>query len=355
MILVDGQKAELEKLNGFRQAKKRFDEIGWPIRFRRKESSIVTKRLVDGGTKRRAAPKFIMHYATVPTDNGSSEFWYVKGYPEKRDGQLMKTSKNTGQWYDSLVETFKREEIDLVFFLSEYSNDFLNHYEIIDEEKDARDEMKAIRASANLQRYLAADDSPLAKSPDKLRTVAKAYGISFKDGDSDEKVMLSLYRRLESMEKDTPGVVDEFVKNVGVGDFIELKSYIFEAENDDVLVFNASRKEWSWVDEKSGMPGRMILRVQSKNMNDARNELTEYMTGDPDAKRQLLNRLNIDVMQSYTFDPEKPIYDYTVPELNKLKHFEAVKVLKQVEDVDKSAKGDEVMDRIVKHIKGEIN
>jgi len=304
-----------------------YDRIGWPIKFRLKSRYKVYGIKTDGTTKLKPRPLWISTKVTVDTEFGSHELWYTKSRPAKKDGELQESADNTGFYHAEPMLYVSKDKAELAFFLEQYCPQVgvKGYFEMVDDDKDARDKLSSVSGSSSLDFFITSKYSPLHNDDDKVRMLGRAYGVSGSHDMSVERVKAMLLDKLSGMAASNSGIVDEFAKDVNGSGSLTVKNDIVKAEEDGHLIFNLGRKTWSFTNPKTGLPEKAFLNTQSGSLIEARGELVEYLSIDPDAK-QILDQRNGKFYDVEGYDAEKHISKYTQEELDKLKRPQLVQL-----------------------------
>jgi len=181
MIYVNNERINLEGdsrfAKEFQDAAKKIKKRGFPVVFNLNPKRVKIEISTKGARNKRFPPQYIPYKATIDTPTGSEQWVYSRTTPVKdRNGNLK--FNNNGRWVYKTSFLLTKNDLDLIFFL-EYkcplikNNTFIVENKVLEAQKLADKEAKDVE----IKFYIYGETSPLARFPEKLRTLAAAYGV----------------------------------------------------------------------------------------------------------------------------------------------------------------------------------
>ena len=314
MIYVNGERI---KLNGDGQYAKEFQEkkpeieaLGWPVKLRILPTWVSGTQSSDGQWVQNVPPQFINYVATeFREDEGSIEWRYSPTPARKRGDELVFPTRGERFFENNKrVESFRKDQIDLLFFLIYKSPHKGRIYEVVDERGEAQKRVNTKREQAKLTEALYGPNSPLYGNINLTKTIAQSWGVSDVQRKTEALLIDELERivmngqRLKEKGKNVRGI-DEFVKDLQMDELTKIRAVIQEAVDANVIAFNENTHNYGWffLDSK-GKWSQKIQTMSPRSYDIKQQKLAEYLLHN----KSVLNMIKAEIGQEQEPDDIDP-------------------------------------------------
>lgn len=325
MLFANNERVKLDGdskyAKDFKKKAKELEEIGFPIILRILPSWVSGTQDMTGKWVPFIPPQFIDYSAIeYSEDEGTIEWRYSPTAPRKRaDGTLIFNSRGT-RFFENhrRTEKFYKKDIDFLYFVIYKSGYNGSIFEVVDERREAREQVKAERQKTRLDEALFGSSSPFNNNSELLRTIAMSWGLNV-EGRSDDALLISLKNsvlnseRLKNQGKYGMRGVDGFLQDINLGDTTKIRALIHEAINKNVIAFDDNPHNYGWffLDDVGQLKDKIVgLSPKSEDIKEQR--LAEYLMKNPSIADTIKQGCGYEVKDD--FDPSK-IREYTKKEL----------------------------------------
>lgn len=170
---------------------------------------------------------------------------------------------------------------ELIYFLTKHSAVRKGKIYIYDPEKNERERAELRRMESKFKDLIYSDNSPLYEDTEKLKLIARKWGIGNVESMSDDAIRNTLYDTvLLEEEKKKKGRSDsglkDFLTDFELGDSVKIGAAVQQGLDKGILTFDRTSGEWQLVVSKDQMP-LSLMRVDPSATDRARQKLVEYL------------------------------------------------------------------------------
>jgi hypothetical protein len=214
------------------------------------------------------------------TPNGVEEWVYSRSVATVKDGVV-----NSNDPYFQVTRgevTFRTDEDpDFIYFLLHHRAIKSGRLRIDDPEADQRQRADAMRLESRFKDMIYSENSPLYDDLDKLKVIARKWGVGGVDDKSEPALRNALFDAVQNGEnKKKKGQsahgIDEFLNDFNMGEGVKVGAAIQQAIDKEILSFNRQTNEWMLIVDKDQMPLSLMM-VQPTDVSKARVKLSEYL------------------------------------------------------------------------------
>jgi hypothetical protein len=346
MLFVDGKRIDLTSdsfyAEEYRKALKRFERIGYPLKFYAHSKYRTARHRNDGRTVMHFPPQYISYRQVVYDDNTKEnvEWRYSKTLPSRdKDGRYE--FRQIGEWYKKGTFVLKKEDSDLAFFLLYKSNMVAKAglFYLYDEDAKNREEVDQKKKMAGLNYHIYDDTSVLNQYPARLKQVALSFGIDAANMGYD-KIRLELENRVRSGEERGDGSYQRFLDAINLDELSRVRALVTRAEYDGRLKQDNDRFVYLKPD---GDYGEEICKLSGGG--DKRYQLASYLIDSPDILEEFRQKVG------YSEEAEKQITEEE--NLSDIDKWDRKKLLKVAAEENRKA-GVSVIDQPAKKKNSEL-
>lgn len=219
--------------------------------------------------------------------NGSEEWVYTSSVPLVKDGYVVP---------DSLQEIIRNGELKIsldkdpdkaYFFL--YKHEFVKNGTLILEDVKSDEEKKALarKREAKLNFIIYDDASSLNTDEEKLKVIARRWGVFNVDGLTPAQIKNRLYDVViesdrNSLKDNKFRTIQDFVSDCEVDNTVKVGAIIQEAMDEGYLFFDDNTRQWK-IDYKDGGHKPVLLAVSSNEVKNKREVLIANLIMDSKA------------------------------------------------------------------------
>lgn len=219
--------------------------------------------------------------------NGSEEWVYTSSVPLVKDGYVVP---------DSLQEIIRNGELKInldkdpdkaYFFL--YKHEFIKNGTLILEDVKSDEEKKALarKREAKLNFIIYDDASSLNTDEEKLKIIARRWGVFNVDGLTPAQIKNRLYDVViesdrNSLKDSKSRTIQDFVSDCEVDNTVKVGAIIQEAMDSGHLFFDEDTRQWK-IDYKDGGHKPVLLAVSSNEVKNKREVLIANLIMDSKA------------------------------------------------------------------------
>lgn len=234
--------------------------------------------------------------STIQTPYGSETWIYQLAVPEKKDGEYV-LNRKLGEWVRGSLIIHKSQMDKLFYFMKKSGalRRILFHYDPAAEagRKVAQREMEA-----ELYFLIYNKDSELVRDPNRMRDVAKSWGVRNVDSLELSEIKTDLFEKVISGDDRRSRGVKAFmdaVKNKGA---VSRQAKIQEAVEKRVIVFNDTDMAWKFVAD--GNETADICKLDTADRGREREALIEYLSRNAMEENRILYALRTGRLSEFT-------------------------------------------------------
>lgn len=257
---------------------------------------------------------------TVAGNNGSEEWLYTKSIPAIKDNYVVPDTLQEMIQYGELKISLDDDPDKAYFFIYKHEYVKSGKLYIVDLKKDEEDKAEARAKEADLNSLIYGSQSALNLDKEKLRVVAKRWGVGNVEKMTPAQIKNALYdvvregEYLKKTNSDRRGIY-EFVEDCRIGNEVMIGSVIQEAIDQQLLYYNTETRQWC-MDYKDGGKHPVLLAVSAYDSPLAREVLINTLAIDPVTFNTLTKALGREedkhVVKGMSIDDIENIDDYAI-------------------------------------------
>lgn len=243
---------------------------------------------IDPRTKMQRRPKgysWLTKAKVVAPGHGQQIWVYTTMTPRMHNG-ISEPEPQSFQVSRGEVSFRIDEEPEFIYFLTKHRAVKRGVLKIYDPDKIEREKAVARRMETKFKDLIYSDNSPLTEDEEKLKMIARKWGIDGVDEKQPDGIRNALYDKvLNEEEKRRKGRgehgIEEFISDFEFGDTVQIGSAIQRALDKGALNFNKETNEWLLSVQKDQMPLSLMM-VQPYDVDRAREKLVQYLNRNKD-------------------------------------------------------------------------
>lgn len=272
---------------------------------------------IDPLTKMQRRPKgysWLTKAKVVAPGHGQQVWVYTTNTPRTVNG-IAEPEPQSFQVSRGEVSYRIDEEPEFVYFLTKHRAVKRGVLSIYDPEKLEREKATARKMETKFKDLIYSDNSPLTEDEEKLRMIARKWGIDGVDEKSADSIRNALYDKVlneEDKRKRGRGDhgIEEFISDFEFGDTVQIGAAVQRALDKGALSFNKESNEWLLSVQKDQMPLSLMM-VQAYDVDRARDKLVQYLNRNKEDYEVLQRVLKGDAVLKYGQVHEKGTVEVT--------------------------------------------
>lgn len=234
--------------------------------------------------------------SVVNTASGSETWVYQESIPEKKDGEYR--FRKMGEWVRGSLVIHPSRQMDKLFYFmrkSPYINRTLIHY---DPAAEAQRKVLTKQLEAELYFHIYNRDSDLVKEPNRLRDIAKSWGVKKVSELSIPEIQEELFSKVTSGDDRRTKGIKAFIDSVGDKSKISREARIREAIEKDVISLNDMEMAWKF--KSRGKETAEICKVESSDKGKEISVLMDYLSRHPIDENRILHAVKTGKLSKFT-------------------------------------------------------
>lgn len=200
--------------------------------------------------------------STVQGKNGTETWVFQKTFPTKKTNGEH-NFRDTYEWVrgNMLIHENQKDKLFYMLKKSPYvRTGILFHY---DPEMIAKKKAEKMKLETDVQSLIYSDKSPLVQDREKMRVVAKSFGVPKVDKMSIAEIQEALLNKVRQGDDINTKGMKTFIEACNLDDEIHDLAMYQDAVDMGVVRYNPRTKQWAFVG-KGGKDSSVICQVESK-------------------------------------------------------------------------------------------